>query len=230
MSEETSAKTRRFWSWLTRGPLGLLLAAALAAGWAAQGPDFEVEFAREVPSALPVAQLEKAVESVLSWDQWHYITVEARMIDIRDFVYAEAEQKVMEGARIRFTVEPKQMKHKRFQIFAIVERYVPQKELTLRLIKDSTGRITGLFKDLRWTVRFSPGTPQGAPGLTRGDLTHGTMIVGELRGTTAHWRSRLFGRLAPRILMHQLFYPNLVALAELTQPKLLPGQGSSSSR
>jgi hypothetical protein len=229
-SPASSLRTQRLWSWLIRGTLATLALGSLVALIAAQGENFEVRFSREVPSSLPPTQIQDAVESVLSWHQWHYITVEARMIDIRDAVYADADQGLMEGARIRFIVEPKQMKHRRFQLIAAVERYVPGKELSLRLVKDSTGRITELFSELRWTLRFEPGTPQGAPGLKPAEKASGTLIIGELSGTTAHWRSRLFGRLSPRILMHQLFYPNLVALAELKQPKLRPGRGSSSFR
>ncbi len=65
-----------------------------------------------------------------------------------------------------------------------------------------------LFDHLEWRLDFFP-SPQGKEG----GVIHASAIA-----HTRHWRSRFFGRIAEKIVMNQIFYPDLVKLAELKQP------------
>jgi hypothetical protein len=42
--------------------------------------------------------------------------------------------------------------------------------------------------------------------------------LGEARARTRNWRARMYGRLASRTLMNQVYYPNLIKLGELAHP------------
>ena len=103
----------------TLGALIMYLASA------ANGPDVETHFIREVHSEATPATLDKAMYAIVNWPNWHYMTTEVKLIDATGMEYSMKDQTLMQGALVKFTVDPKKQKWKRFQLFATVKKYVP---------------------------------------------------------------------------------------------------------
>ena len=201
---------------------GVLALTGIGAAIAAREPDRDLVFTREMPSALPVETLATSLDSVLSWPQWHHMTVEARRVDLEGKPVPMALQRASAGARVVFTIEPRRDATRRFTLSAEVVEFVPGKKLRLRLIDDSKNRILKIFSHLDWTIEIEKGLPHGAPGLGhQAKESEGTTVRGTLNARTSHWRSRMFSRIAERILLNQVFYPDLRALAELKRPLTL---------
>ncbi len=167
----------------------LLGVAVLYAASVANGPDFEIEFRREVTSGEPAAEISKAMTEVPEWPRWFHSLKEARESG---------------SGEVLLKIEPPKKQWKRFDMKVRVLEKTPAR-LRIEVLEDSTGKLTRLFERLEWEVSATPGTGE-------------TRITGICRATTRHWRSRLFGRLSQRVLMHQVFYPNLIALSRITQP------------
>lgn len=175
--------------------------------WLARGPDFEVDFSRNIPwnsKNSPQKQLKEAlrwVEDPMRWPNWFHsgmkITWEPQA----------AEKKLIPGAKATLTVDPKKSEWKRYSISMLLKRVVevpasPSAErevlVELELLGDSNGKIQKVFREVYFTLRFSEAG-----------------ILGEARATTTSARSRLTARLSPRSVMNQLFYPHLLKLARL---------------
>jgi hypothetical protein len=175
-----------------------------------------VVFVRDIPTDLDRATLGKAIDLIPNWKDWHHMAHEVQALDGRGIAFPLRDQTVMTGEVIEMTIWPKQQSWKEFKLTTEVTRYERNQKLGVRLLKDSTGRILPkLFDELTWTIELQP----------RGDGESGTLIHGVVTGHTHSWRSRLFSRIATRIMMNQVFYANLQALAELKEPKsLIPPQ------
>ena len=184
----------------TLGALIMYLSAA------ANGPDVETHFTREIHSESSPATLDKAVYAVVNWPKWHYMMADVKLTDLTGMEYSMRDQVLMKGSLVKYTVEPKQQKWKQFQLFATVTQYEPQKRVGFILTKDSTGRITKLFDHLEWHLEFIP------------EANGGTLIRGTAMGHTANWRARLFARIAEKILMNQVFYVDMEKLAHIDRP------------
>lgn len=194
---------------LLLGTAVLLLAAA------ANGPDLTLQFSREIPSTLTPERLEYNISSVTRWPQWFYSLAKVRILSSKEKLAENAHPNsakftaesydISEGTRLSLLMDPGKALSKRFEITARVKKYIPGKVLSLEIENDSTNRLSHIFKNLVWTLEFIPnGT--------------GTLIRGHASAETCHWRSRIFGRIAERVVMNQVFYPNLIKLAELRQP------------
>lgn len=183
--------------------LALALLALVIASFAllAQGPGQEVVFSREIPTQASIEDLDLAMRAVINWPQWIFSLKDAQVVDIAGKPLPAAQQEARLGSRIRLWIEPKKREWKRYQLLTEVTAYEPLKRISLRVLEDSTGKLTAAFSSLEWTVELLPGK-----------------VLGVSRGTPAHWRSRLFSRLAPHILMYQAFYPDLLTLATIKQP------------
>lgn len=201
----------------------------------ALGPDRDTRFERSVPSSLSPQELDANLRSFSRWPLWHYDVIEVRAVESLDDVSAPvvlpepapdasgalplprvadpADLPLGSGRWIRFTVEPKGHSWKRFFLYAEVLRYTPARELRLRLVRDSKGRIPKMLSDLEWGV--SVRTPEEAGMETTSERR--SVLHGELRARTASWKARLFVAFAERILMHQVFYANLQELSYMKE-------------
>lgn len=175
----------------------------------ARSPDQVVEFSREVQSPLPAETLGRALHVLENWPRWHYNMLQARSIDARGVELGQYDQFAAPHALLHLKMEPPKKQWKRFELFGEVLEYRPNRLIRVRLSRDTSGRLTELFRPLEWTIELIPNEK-------------GTRIRGTLRGRTAHWRARFFANFAgvtQRILMHQIFYPDLQKLADLSDPK-----------
>lgn len=188
----------RFWGGFI---VVLFGASVLLMAAAANGPDFVLHFEREIPSTLSPERLQYNIASTTRWPQWFYSLAKVRVLESA----LEDPAMIREGARLSLLMDPGKAMSKRFEIIARVKKYVPGKLVTLEIENDSTSRLSRIFKNLEWTIEFTP-------------KDSGTLIRGTASATTCHWRSRLFGRIAERVVMNQIYYPNLIKLAELRQP------------
>lgn len=214
----------------TVGLVTTLVATLLAMVILSQGENETVTFERTVPSAVPIETLAKALDSVLAWPQWHHITTDARRMDGTGNPLPLTEQSVVPGAIVRFTLEPRQRTDLRFDITGRVLEHVPGRKVRVQFVSETKPQVAKLFDSMEWTIELTPGTDAGAPGLSKDQALQGTTIHGTLIAHTATWRARLFSRIAHRILMNQVFYPNLTALAELKTPRTFDQVNPESMR
>jgi hypothetical protein len=190
---------------------GLTLGAALSVGgyfWVGRGPDFQVHFERQVVSQVPPQSLAKSVDHIINWADWHFNTRQVQATDATGMVYSAKDQTLMRGSLLRFSMEPPKKEWKRFFIQALVTDYEPGRLFTVRLVEETKGRISQLFSNLQWTVEFLP----SKDGRT-------TLIYGRASALTLSRRARFFSRIAPRVVMNQVFYPDLERLARIEFPK-----------
>lgn len=180
------------------------------------GPDYTITFSRDIPSTLNGATIDRSVQTLQNWPNWFYSLAQARLTNPAQIEMPNTEQFIRTGSWVRLSIDPKKGKWKKFDLVIEILEYVPGERVRMRVLEDSKARLTGLFDSLEWKVEWKP---QGA----------GVLLHGEAVGHTAHWRSRLFGRIAQRILMNQVFYPDLFKLAELSQPVFRPGSTSGVS-
>jgi hypothetical protein len=172
----------------------LVLAASKLSG----GPDFDLKFSRELGTTVTPGQVDAVWNDLSAWPRWFHSLGSARALNGSLGTLAKGQELALE-------IDPKKGERKRFTLHAKVLEYVPEKKLVLRVTYDSKHRITELFDRLDWSLELNPG-----PGQLN--------LVGEAHAHTSHWRSRFFGRLADRILMNQVFYPDLFKLAKLNEP------------
>ena len=205
--------------------LTLLVMAGLS-----QGDNQDIYFEREVPSPVPIETLGQALDSVLAWSQWHHITVDARRMDGMGNPLPLNMQDVTQGAIVRFTIEPRQRSDRRFELTGRVTAYEKGKRVHVEFVSETKPQVVKLFDRLEWEIELIPGTPHGAPELSSDQAAQGTTVRGKLWAHTSTWRARLFARIAKRILMNQVFYPNLTALAELKKPRTFDQAFPESTR
>jgi hypothetical protein len=123
-------------------------------------------------------------------------------VDIMGRTLPLSDQRLVKGALVKLVIQPHKGEIRgSFDLLLSVADYVPGKLAILRLANDQSGRISRLFDHLEWKIELEP-------GLIRGTET----------AHTRHWRARLFAALSQRILMNQLFYPDVMALGLFTQP------------
>ena len=171
--------------------------------WAGSPPNHRIRLDREAVSERSIEQLGRSLSRYRRWNQWHHQVVDVRLVG------QGPETEIAVGSIVRFQVEPKGKPWKKFELDAKVERYEPNHLIRLKLIRDSTNRILEQFDELSWEISFEeqPTLGGASPG------THTTQIHGSVEGFTRNWRSRLFSRIAPRILMNQVFYVDIFRLA-----------------
>lgn len=187
---------RGAFGWRYYGALFVVVLGALLMYFTsiANGPDRELSFAREVRSTQSPAQIDERIASMASWPNWFHMLASARMLD-------SGNAALREGSTILLSMDPKKAMSRPFELTARVERYVPGRVLDLKILSESTGKLFRLFDHIEWRIDV---LPEGQGSLVRGTET----------AHTSNWRSRLFGTIAERILMYQIFYPDLVKLAD----------------
>ncbi len=177
----------------------LLVCAAFASvlGFLAQGPDFEVTFERRVESELPLRTLSRSLFNVAHWPAWHHDATEAKA----------SSTPLQTGSLVSLQVDPRGQKWKRFELQIRLEQVSTEPLfLKARLESDSKGKISALFSDVRWTVEIQP-EGLGSEGREKNTVT------GQLKAHTRSARARILSRLAPRILLNQIFPVDLQKLA-----------------
>jgi hypothetical protein len=187
--------------------LGFVTALLLYCWWEAALPNETLSFSREVTSKADVASLSPRLDHVTEWKNWFFTAQDIEVVDSQNHPLPKAEQVVREGALLNIQVDPGKGSRRRFQIAAKVTHYIPGKLVEIQVLDDSSGKIFHLFDQLSWKIEVSP----QASG-------SGTQIIGTETAHTTHWRSRLFGRIASRVMLNQLFYPNLMVLADPKTP------------
>jgi hypothetical protein len=184
------------------GSLALCIGALL---WLARGPDFELHFERVSPSEAPESLILYAMNHLEKWPDWHF---DLRAVQV---LPPTAPASGTESVLLQF--EPKTKQWKRFELQARV-RPVSRTRTEVELTEDRQGKLSRLFQDVRWSVEL-----QGP--VRWAEHTYPRSLKGELTARTHHWRARLFGRLTPRILLNQVFYPDLQGLSRVDQPKAM---------
>jgi hypothetical protein len=216
----------------------------VAGAFLARSPDLDLKLSREIPTSLSVERLDLNIASVARWPQWFFSLSKASVIEARETPgfspgWVPAGQRdggqtpsrpsvtrafrpglikqpnledhlldpslIKTGALLRLEMKPARAMSKSYHLIAKVTEYEPKKRLSLVIIEDSSGRLTRLFNLIQWNLTLEP-TPTGS-----------TIHVREL-AHTQHWKSRFFGRMAEKILMNQIYYPDIIKLAELKQP------------
>ncbi len=191
-----------FWGFLVTllGSTVIYLAAI------AHGPDFDLEMIREIPTQVKIDEIQKAVSDISTWPQWFHSLKEAQMLDGMGRPLSVRDWNLQPGSLLELSIDPKKGPWKRFKILTSVTQYVPKKELSLRVLKDSSGKLNQIFDRLDWKMEFKE-TPQGS------------LIRGTVSAHAIHWRSKLFGTIAKKILLTQVFYPDLLKLAGMKNVK-----------
>jgi hypothetical protein len=176
---------------------------------AATGPDQSLYFSRSVPSELEPNRLGRYLAAPTRWPNWFFSLREVKIMNPEALnASQELDETASIGAIIELIMDPGKGKGKVFTLTVQVASYVPQEnELTIRVLSDSSGRLTKLFDAMEWKIQIKP-NPKGS----------GSLVMGEAKAHTCHWRSRFFGITAEKIMMNQVFYPHLIKLAELKQP------------
>jgi hypothetical protein len=187
----------------------LAVAAAVTAilggfcAYEASGPDRQLEFTREVPTSLPRDTLALSISSIPNWPKWFFSVERAERIDIAGRPLPTADQKAENGALIRLEVHPhKGQSRGSFDLTMQVTEYEPGRLIAMRLARDGSGRIDKVVTGLEWRIELKPGR-----------------IAATASARTRSWRSRLIGAISERVLMNQLFYPDVMALGEFTHPQ-----------
>jgi len=196
--------------------LGLLVLIVPTTGYlivVANGPDFDVEYRRDIPSKLSVEYLDKVLAGVHKWPTWFHSAVSADQIDFRGMAYPISDQRVVDHATIRMVLDSHRPHGKSELILGVLE-YTPKKRLVIRVIKDSKQSLTHLFEPLDWMIELLPGD------LTS-PIAQGSVIRGTVKGHTHSWRARVFSKIASKALLNQVFYPDLFILAEINNPDVV---------
>jgi hypothetical protein len=183
--------------------LGFVTAVLLFCWWEARDPDLSLDFSREAHSKLDPSLLARKMENVSEWKTWFHSTRSVQVVDSQNHPLAPTEQVAREGALLEIQIDPGKGARKRFQLAARINRYIPGQLLEIQVLDDSKGKLPRLFKNVTWRIELLPQAEQ----------EKGVLIRGTEEAHTTHWRSRLFGRIAPKILLNQIFYPNLLILA-----------------
>ncbi len=171
-----------------------------------KSPNQELVFVREVPSTLSQIQIGKAIHELKYWPQWFFSLKEVKAVNSQGMDRPAEEQLSWVGALLKFNMEPPGKSWKRFELYFEITDYRPGDHITLTLHSDSTQRITRLFDHLEWKIELLP-------------QNGGVLIRGTLKAHTAHWKSRIISQIAAgsvqRVMLNQLFYPDLQKLAHL---------------
>ena len=178
--------------------LFLLLSSLSGSLYLANGPDFQLRLTREIASDLEASRIDRNLAATNRWPQW-FNALQA----------VEGQQQnpssLTAGDLLTLVIQSKKGLREPFRLTAEVMEYTPEKILHLKILSDSSGRIFKLFDQLEWKIQLI-------------ESQKGTLIQGTATATTRHWKSRLFGKLSEKIIMNQLFYPNLIQLSTLRQP------------
>lgn len=198
--------------------LPVALVAAAGAAVLSRGPNYLVEWSREVPSKEPMTALTPALADLRNWPIFHHALKSVTLYENDRAV--EGFDRIVPGMTAVFEIEPKGKEWKRFDIRAVVLPPKAGEALRFRMLGESTGKTTRLLDGFEWWLGFRPATEAEAK---LGNLTY---VVGGASAETKTARARFFGRFAPKILMNQLYRVDLVRLANFPANMTAWAQGN----
>jgi hypothetical protein len=197
--------------WLALGSFIVILIATIA--YFGRGEDYPIEWTREVPSRLSLAELEPALRDMRFWPVYMRELKEASVVKAdspSQFLKAPFEVPGV-GSEVLLHVEPKGKEWKRYQVRATVIALEPGKRIRFRLIEESTGKTARLLDGLEWEVSIHTSEGRwkehGYPSYVRGVAT----------ARTRSRRSRFLGRVFRRSMMNQIYWIDLVRLASFVE-------------
>src|SRR5262249_52869447 len=104
---------------LSAGAMGF----ALFCLQAASGPDSDLTFVREVPSAISPARLNRSIEAVAHWPEWFHQLAEAKVLNADLKPLPSDQQVIAQGALVRLTLDPKKRRNRRFELLMRVTEW-----------------------------------------------------------------------------------------------------------
>lgn len=199
------ARHRRLWLFL-----GITTASTVAVGvFLAHGPDFTVEWNRDIPSRLSLEELAPAFRDIRNWPVYFHALKTATIEG------SDSKKPIFEisspGTEVRFEIEPRGKEWKRYTIRARVLVVEPGKRIRFLLLEESTGKTTKLLDGIEWETSVRPADEHWKE---KGYLS---VVHGEVRGTTRTGRARFLGRLAERSLLNQIYLVDLLRLANFVE-------------
>lgn len=187
----------------------LILAACLRLAF---GPNEDLQFTRDVVLRQSPNEALKSLSNPTLWPTWHH--------SVSRVTYTPP---LSEGSELKFWIAPHGLRLKSYAISAKVLHFNPKESVTLLLLEDQSGKLTRLFDRLEWKVELKKSESPAAEsfghtetvktGQQAGAIPQAWLVRGTVLAHTAHWRSRLFGNLTPKILLNQVFLPDLLKLA-----------------
>lgn len=169
----------------------------------ARGPEQDLTFYRVVPSEIQVDRLERNILATTRWPQWFHA--------LEKVTFLPATQTTLAlGCILNLRIDSHKAFKKPFDLEFEVTEFDPSHKIVLKLLKDSSGKLTRLFDRLEWRLEWEPEPSKNSRYKSR--------VTGVVTAHTQHWKGRFFGRISEKILMNQVFYPDLVKLVELRQP------------
>lgn len=178
----------------------------LAAGYVAEDETITLE--RNLPLKRSYSSLQQDFNQYENWLHWIKAAKAIEKLDSSGIPMPAAGEPHV-GDKIRILIVPDKKEWKRFTIELQVLEFDLNHHLKLKLLSDSTQKLTRLLQDLQWEV----------------NILNEKIIQGFCKAKTQSARSRILAMLASRILLNQVFYVDLIKLAEgPTEPKsgLLP--------
>lgn len=168
----------------------------------AQGPDRDLTFMREIASPLSIEKLGVTLGQTSHWSSWFH-----SLDHVENLTDTAKTRSLTVGDHLKLFFDPKKGPWRKFQIDVEVLNYRPNEFLHLRVLGDSKGKLNQILSRLEWKIELVPSGPTA-------------LVRGMASARTTHWRSRLIGILAERILMNQVFYPDLIAFAQPMAAKI----------
>jgi hypothetical protein len=174
--------------------LVLALSTALTR-WLARGPDTLLTFERVAHSEQAPEELSYRLENFQEWPKWFHSLSVAQALD--------GSSKAKPGQAVKLVIDPHKGPSRKFEILGQITECVPGRKLSIHLLSESSGKISRMFSSVDWDVELTPSND----------------VVGRERVRTQSGRARFFGRVAPKILLNQIFYPDIIALAAIAMPQ-----------
>lgn len=168
-------------------------------------PDYEITWTREVPSKQSVSELKQALIVPEHWPVYYHSLKSAKI--------ADPKNPFKVGSSLVYEIEPVKKEWKRFSITTQVMSFDGQ-AVHLKIIEDSKQKLTRIFDRLEWKLKIAPASAE----LQK--FGYQSVVLGEATAFTKSWRSRLFGKISPRILMNQVYYVDLMKLATFERQKI----------
>lgn len=177
-------------------------------------PDQELLFERKVPVFSHLSMAQDQLSDLSQWPKWFHSLESAKRID--------SESQTLEaGSKILLQINPKRSFKKKFQILVEIISHDPRQFVKIKVLRDSTGRLKKLFDVLEWEISIDSSNSESTQRRSFGPIAG--QVTGKARAHTHHWKSRLFGTLSRKILMNQVYYPDLFRLAQVkTAPSQSP--------
>jgi|GEM_PF-696814 len=172
----------------------------------ARGPEKDLHFLRETESTTTLTLLSGALQNTAFWPNWFYSLEKVTRLT-PDGQEVLPPTPVTQDSTLRLYFNDRKSPWSAMQITAQVLEATPT-HLVLNVLHDTKGKLTRLFNHLEWEIELLPSS-------STHDSTPRIRVIGKAQAHTSHWRSRLFGTVTEKILMNQVFHPNVMQLAKI---------------